>query len=417
MIKRKILPALLNHLEKPEITLIVGPRQVGKTYLMSLIREKLENEGKNTCSFNLDLVSDLALFQSQEMVLNFLDNRFNRNQATIFIDEIQRKEDAGIFLKGLYDIKLPYKFIVSGSGSLELKEKIHESLTGRKELFELLPVSFIEFVNHKTEYQFKNIYDYLKFKPEMARLLLEEYLQFGGYPGVVNASTIVDKDKIIKEIYSSYLLRDVKELLGIEKSEAFSNLVRVLGNQIGQLVNVKELANTINVTEKTVNKYLWYMEHTYIIKRVYPFFTNVRKEITKAPIFYFYDLGLRNYVTGIFTLPALPEGSGHLFENYIYNRIISEVKYASTAVNFWRTRDNAEVDFVIRKGTEITPIEVKFNYQNNATIPRSLRSFITKYHPKSAYIIHLGKKYETKLDLTKIIYLPFFESIVTDEIF
>ena len=55
----------------------------------------------------------------------------------VFIDEIQRREDAGLFLKGLYDLNLPYKFIVSGSGSIELKEKIHESLVGRKRVFEL----------------------------------------------------------------------------------------------------------------------------------------------------------------------------------------------------------------------------------------------------------------------------------------
>lgn len=73
----------------------------------------------------------------------------------MFIDEIQRKEDAGVFLKGIYDQNLPYKFIVSGSGALELKEKISESLIGRKKGFYLSTLNFEEFFHYKTNYQYE----------------------------------------------------------------------------------------------------------------------------------------------------------------------------------------------------------------------------------------------------------------------
>ena len=81
---------------------------------------------------------------------------FGNDRGYVFIDEIQRKEDAGLFLKGIYDYELPHKFIVSGSGSLELKEKIHESLAGRKLMFEIWPVSFFEFLNFKTDYKYED---------------------------------------------------------------------------------------------------------------------------------------------------------------------------------------------------------------------------------------------------------------------
>ena len=85
-----------------------------------------------------------------------------KERGYVFIDEIQQKENAGLFLKGLFDLKLPYKFIVSGSGSLELKEKIHESLVGRKRLFELTKITFDEFVHHKTGYKYKgNLAEFL----------------------------------------------------------------------------------------------------------------------------------------------------------------------------------------------------------------------------------------------------------------
>ena len=149
MIRRSLLKQLQKHLLSPEITLIVGPRQAGKTTLMEILRDDLRKKGAKTLFLNLDFNADLPFFDSQEKLLQRITYEMGQEKGYVFIDEIQRKEDAGLFLKGLYDRKLPYKFIVSGSGSLELKEKIHESLPGRKRLFELSTLSFEEFVNYK----------------------------------------------------------------------------------------------------------------------------------------------------------------------------------------------------------------------------------------------------------------------------
>src|SRR3990167_2573098 len=154
MIKRKIFDELKDHIDKKEITLIVGPRQAGKTTLMLLLKEHLEAQGKKTIFLNLDIESDKQFFTSQDQLLRKITLEIGGGEGYVFIDEIQRKEDAGLFLKGLYDMNLPYKFIVTGSGSLELKEKIHESLVGRKRFFTLDPVSFPEFLNYQTDYKF-----------------------------------------------------------------------------------------------------------------------------------------------------------------------------------------------------------------------------------------------------------------------
>ena len=99
-------------------------------------------------------------------------------------------------MKGLYDMNLPYKFIVSGSGSLELKEKIHESLAGRKRIFELSTLSFTEFVNHKTDYQYEhNLPEFFALEKQKRQGLLDEYLSFGGYPRVVLEDTVNEKEK------------------------------------------------------------------------------------------------------------------------------------------------------------------------------------------------------------------------------
>ena len=138
IIKRNLFQKVLSALNSREIILIIGPRQCGKTTLMKLVEEFLKSKKERTIFLNLDFEEDKKYFETQKKLIDKLDLEFDHKKAFVFIDEIQRKENAGIFLKGIYDLNLPYKFIISGSGSLELKEKVHESLAGRKLLFEML---------------------------------------------------------------------------------------------------------------------------------------------------------------------------------------------------------------------------------------------------------------------------------------
>src|SRR3989344_2656291 len=155
MIKRKILAKLEEHLLSDQMTFLIGPRQVGKTYLMRILKEKLEDRGEKTIWLNLDSEEDAAKLTSQITLLSYIELMVGKEKAFVFIDEIQRKSNAGLFLKGIYDMNLPYKFIISGSGSLELKAKIPESMAGMKQLFTVDPVSFEEFVNLKTNYKYE----------------------------------------------------------------------------------------------------------------------------------------------------------------------------------------------------------------------------------------------------------------------
>ena len=107
-----------------------------------LLKDHLEKKGEKTAFLSLDFENDQKFFSSQIAFIEKLKLEFGNATGYVFIDEIQRKEDAGVFMKGLYDMSLPYKFIISGSGSVELKEKVHESLAGRKAMFEVLPRIF-----------------------------------------------------------------------------------------------------------------------------------------------------------------------------------------------------------------------------------------------------------------------------------
>ena len=245
-IRRRLLPDIEGHLGQREISLLTGPRQAGKTTLMRRIETLLKAKGRNTLWLNLDFEDDARHLSSQGALLQKVRLELGSGDGVVFIDEIQRKQDAGLFLKGLYDQGLPWKFVVSGSGSLELKEKISESLAGRKRQFELGTVSFAEFVDFRTGYRYTDrLREFFATEPAKAGRLLLEYLQYGGYPRVILADSHQEKLAVINEIYRSYLERDIVYLLRVEKSEAFTNLVRVLAAQSGKLVILSELAATL----------------------------------------------------------------------------------------------------------------------------------------------------------------------------
>lgn len=397
-------------MDNKEISLIIGPRQAGKTTLMSLMADDLNKQGKQTLVLNYDIERDREFFGSQEKLLNKIELEAGKGRVYVFLDEIQRKENAGLFLKGLYDMNLPYKFIVSGSGSVELKEKIHESLAGRKRIFELDTVSFSEFVNFRTGYKYENkLNDFFDIEKTQTRFLLEEFLNYGGYPKVVLAETKEEKTKIIDEIYSSYIEKDISYLLGVQKTEDFSRLLRLLASQAGNLVNISELSSTLGISIPTVKNYLWYLEKTFILEKITPYFKNVRKEIIKAPVYYFYDIGMRNYAAGDFGRISLEDNIGFVFENYVFSALKEKIKNTSSSIHFWRTKDNAEVDFIINSGKIIIPVEAKKQTLKQPEITRSLRSFIAKYNPEKVYVVNLALSDEIKIGNTAVRFVPYYD--------
>lgn len=408
-IKRLVLNDLRAHLPKSEITVIIGPRQVGKTYLMCQLQTEVESSGQKTVFLNLDIEDHRQYLHSQSDLISYLKLQLGTQGGVVFIDEIQRKVDAGLFLKGIYDQTLPYKFVVSGSGSLDIKAHIKESLAGRKRIFEIHPLTFYEFVDFRTEYKYSNrLEEYFGIEKPASLRFLEEYLKFGGYPKIVTTETNEEKKATMSEIYSSYVEKDVSNLLQVDKPEKFSSLLRILSAQIGQLTNISELASTIGLSHPTIQKYLWYLEETYIIKKLLPYHTNIRSEITKAPLYYFVDLGMRNYLLGMYGITPIPASLvGHLFENAVFNHL-------QKPINFWRTTDNAEVDFVTNTPLSPTPVEVKYQHLSKPKTTRSYRNFLAKYKPAKGYFVHLGEEMQLQIGTTQVEFLPFWKILVTN---
>ena len=145
-INREIFDKIAAHLDKPEITLLTGSRQGGKTVLLEQLKSYLISEKKilseNVLWYNLDLIQDWETFQSQSAFIEFLRGRSKQKKIYVFIDEAQKVPEAARFFKGVYDSKLNAKLVLTGSSSLEIKAKLKETLAGRKRIFHIPSFSF-----------------------------------------------------------------------------------------------------------------------------------------------------------------------------------------------------------------------------------------------------------------------------------
>ena len=412
MINRDIENKIIDSLKLKEITVIAGARQVGKTTIIKKVISQLKRSGKTVLYFNLDIEEDNQYFVSQQTLINKIQLESGNGSSYVFIDEIQQKEDAGRFLKGLYDMGLPYKFVVTGSGSIELKEKISEALTGRKYLIEMSPVSFSEFVSYKTQSRYSGKLElFFRIEQEKTKLLLNEYLTFGGYPAVITADSTSRKKEIMNEIFSSYITKDITYLLGVRAPDKFVKLIQLVAAYSGSIVNYSQLSQETGLRTETLKTYLWYAEHTYIIKTVKPYFTNIKKEITKSPTIYFNDLGMCNFSKGMYG-QGIKETDGMTFQNFIYLLLKDKDSEGLANVNFWRSKDKAEVDFIIHSEDGVIPVEAKFSTIKKSTVSKSYRSFIKNYSPKTGYIVNRSYEDTITIGSTKVSFVPFWKFIV-----
>ncbi len=412
---RLLLQKVVKHLDNPEITVITGARQVGKTVLLRLLKDWLV-KNKNVLAedifyFNLDIVKDWEFFQNQAELIEFLKSRSQKRKIYVFVDEAQRVSDCARFFKGIYDSSLNVKLVLTGSASLELKTKLKETLSGRKKIFALSTFSFFEFVSTKDKYLGQILQDFSKISVLDRKKLIAlfiEYSLWGGYPKVVLSENKEDKLAVLSEIYSSYIEKDIVNFLEIKNKMGFSRLVRLLSGQSGQLVNVAELAVGLGLDRGTIERYLNALEETFIIKTLLPYYSNPRQEIIKQNKIYFSDMGLRNYCLENFHYLDIRQDGGLLLENAVFKEILISLE-GFQKVRFWRTKQGSEVDFLMLKENNFLPVEIKLHLKN-PKVSQGQRSFITKYKPKKAVIVNLDIfNKEIQIGETKVFFIYPYE--------
>ncbi len=372
-IHRHLLESLLPSADDPHVSVLLGARATGKTTLVYHLVERLISEVKRAPEdifyFDLDTMRCGDVLQNNTSLLKFIG--VAKRRKIVIIDEIQRLPEPGLFLKSVYDLHLPIKLIVTGSSSLEMRSRIKESLAGRRATFHLWPVGPWEW----ERFTGKDVWS--EERP---------YLRWGGYPQVVMESDPVRRNGYIVEVQRAFLDRDIETFLHVERIDAFEALARLLSRQVCQLVNLNEISNTLQISYDTTARYLRYLQETFVIFVVRPFFGNVRSELTKMPKVYFADLGWRNLLAGVIDVAWESMDAGPVYENFV--AIALHHLVPGNAVHFWRTEGKAEVDFVVEFKGSLVAIEVKSKSMKKASIPQGLRSFIKAYHPAIALVLN-----------------------------
>ena len=380
--RRKIVDKIIEYLETKEIIVIYGARQVGKTFLLRYLIENYIK--KNVFYFDLELPNLLDLCnQGAGSVFKYLIQKGVDEKQRVFllIDEIQYMEDPTKFLKIMHDHYSNIKLLVSGSSTFEIKKKFKETLVGRTVNFELYPLSFEEFLMFKSKNYKLNKENTKIINDELVELA-EEYIRFGGYPKIVLENSEEKKQTYLWQIISTYVRKDIRDIGNIRNISAFNKLLEVLASQSGQLLNVLEISNTLKINRETVLEYLDLLENTFIIKRITPFHKNLRSELSKNPKIFFLDTGMMH----LLWLKEFPKVIlGNAFETFIFLELMKSNK----KINFWRTTNKQEVDFIV-KNKELYAIEVKYNFQNLEN--RSLRFFSENYKCKTLTIGLKGEK-------------------------
>ena len=245
MLPRKIFQKLKENAKNKKIVLLIGARQVGKTTLLKELFSELS--GTNKCLFlDLDILSNYEKISSFEGLVNTLKiNGYDEKQKDffyLFLDEFQKYRSLSKIMKNVYDNLKNIKIYASGSSSLTIKDEVQESLAGRKQIIEIFPLDFEEFLwfkqNEKLSGNLKNLEklkgDNLGSSAEEFNSLLKEFLISGGYPEVALKKSKEEKTEVLSSIFDLYIKKDLVEYLRIEKILEIKKLIEFLAVNNGQ---------------------------------------------------------------------------------------------------------------------------------------------------------------------------------------
>lgn len=369
-ILRAIEKQIIDRLDDKKVIVIYGPRQVGKTTLIKQIGEQAKakfGKVKIVNGENVEVRKWLGSLDEAKM------RDFIGQTKLLIIDEAQRIENVGLNLKIMTDQIPEVKIIATGSSSFELSNQVGEPLVGRKWQFSLFPLAQMELA--KTETLFETEQN------------LENRLIFGSYPEVVLSQNREDKREILNGILDNYLFRDLLVFQDVRKASKLVDLLRLLAFQIGKEVSLRELSNNLNLNIVTVEKYLDLLEKVFVIKRIFGFSRNLRKEVTKSSRFYFLDNGVRNVVINNFNDLKTRNDVGELWENYLFSERLKKQKYENiySGNYFWRTYDQKEIDWVEEREGRLFGYEFKWGQKKNKKAPND---WIKSYDNSSFEVIN-----------------------------
>lgn len=356
-IARTLQAKIEERLAPGKAVLIYGARRVGKTILLKEIFNKIEGKKMLLIGEDMD-------------VQNMLQNRSVHHYRQLFegmnllaIDEAQSIPEIGSVIKLIID-EIPHiQVIATGSLSFDLLNKIGEPLVGRASQFLLTPFSIREIAQKQNGMEL--------------RQNLENRIVYGSYPEVVGMTSNTMKEEYLRDIVNAYLLKDILAIDGLRNTAKMNRLLQLVAFQIGSEVSYEELGKQLGMHRETVEKYLDLLSKVFVVYKLGAFSRNMRKEVSKAGKWYFYDNGIRNAIIGDFKDANSRMDMGKLWENFFITEKLKDNQnhLLHCQFHFWRTYDQQEIDLIEEKNEVINAYEMKWGKK----LPKAPAGFMKTY--------------------------------------
>jgi len=348
MKKRLLYYEIIKQLEHKNAIVITGMRQVGKTTLMKQIFQELTVP---KLWFDFDNPLDQLFFEDADY--NAIYKRLVGEAGTphdrlyVFIDEIQNFPQITTIIKYLID-HYQVKFIVTGSSNFYLRNLFPESLSGRKFLFILYPMSFREYLYFKDDKatpppapaSFPANIDQSLYFHEKNSFYYDQFVEFGGFPEVVTTEDVPTKKMVLKNIFASFFEKDLNLLSDIKDIRELRDLILLLVPRTGNILDVTRLSAELGVNRVKVYNYLEFLQGVFFIHLTPKYSKSIDRSVAGGKKVYFSDTGLLNIIGKI--------TDGQLFENAVANQLLH---YGS--LSYFNKRNTSEIDFILNLDTAI----------------------------------------------------------------
>ena len=364
MISRRLYGRIEEQLFKGKAIILVGPRQVGKT---TLLQQLVSNTSRSVLSLNCDEPEVQSMLTATNVAKL---KTIIGNHELVVIDEAQKVDNIGLTLKLIVDNFDGVQVVATGSSAFELRNRLNEPLTGRKFEYQMFPISCGEIID---------TYGLLD-----ERRTLENRLIYGCYPDIIMHPEA--SRRYLTELTQSYLYKDILSLNDVRKPELLDKLLQALAYQVGSEVSTNELAKTLQIDNKTIDKYIDLLEKCYVIFRLGGLSRNLRTELKRAKKIYFYDNGVRNAIIQQFAPVKMRNDMGALWENFFISERMKHNHYRDYYCNryFWRTSLQQEIDLIEERDGQMTAFEMKWNPAKKVLFSKS---FLEAYDVKETIVI------------------------------
>ena len=373
---RNISARLKEDFNRKEARVIVGPRQVGKTTILKKVAKYCFVRKIPNVYFNLEVPAHAERFARP---MGIVLKELTAKSQVVFIDEFHYLPNATKLFKAIFDQFPSVRIYASGSSAIEMHKHLKESLAGRRLLYRVFPLSFTEWIPSRSKIKLPSSWKMAVSKRghTILRRLSEEFVIFGGMPGLIHEKTTENRKRLLLSLVETYIQKDIKALLREEDILSFNRLLSLLASQEGGILSEIGLSQALNYSLRQVRNDLAILQQMFFLSVIKSFFNNRGRELKQSNKIYFFDTGIRNAILRDFRPLEGREDKGELWESFVLAEMQKNLGVGQD-IYYWRTREKDEVDFIIVQDRMPIAVEVKSKLKGT-DIPQGVRRFMQQY--------------------------------------